>query len=661
MENKNKEPDMITMNLDEYYKDPLIESFIYVSMGMDNLKNCDLESYTHIKEKQVALVHETEDIIRDIRHTSDILGLPRLEVDSYIEQFLQKFPLGMSQSVAWDDRNFVFLYIIVRLLKPKVIIETGCNIGFSSTFMALAVKENNNGCMFYTMDLADAFEPWENFSFVKCRKQKINFEKLKNLPPPQALSMVPQDLREHIIFLKGSSKDILPGLLKENKEVDIFFHDSEHSYRNIAWESISAIPYIKKGGYLLVHDVALNSAFKDMFHDAAIVLGDNLGIFKKTDMNKLTIQKLPSLAENSQLNDEEFKDRKIKLDSFPKAVIIQTKTLCNLDCISCPIDKENDISQAESESLLHALNQLLENKMTYCLSQAAIIVLKLCDKFVQLPNWRFIITKLQESFPEADRLFYIHGEYLTPELSDVLTSCWGISFCNSKNIIEVVLPASNSRIYKTLTRSDNFQKVFDQVKYLVHKRPDKDHIKIHFVFPVNTLNIEDFPAFLRLSKDLGVDKVVCYYNYIYIPAQKYLSCFFKQDLTNKILDETEDLAGRMNMKIDLPPAFGLADYPKPGICREPFSQIMFDSQGHVLPCDASKDCNEILSEGKSFMDIWNGPYYQKLRKSLFDGTGSCFKHCLRANPSCVNDFKSHVIHRGNGKNEDINILWGDNF
>ncbi len=378
-------------------------------------------------------------------------------------------------------------------------------------------------------------------------------------------------------------------------------------------------------------------------------------------MDRLVIQDLPSPVENSQLNDQEFQDRKIKLGSIPKTVIIQPKARCNLDCIACSIDTENNISQVESESLLHAFDQLLENKMVYCIPRTAMIVLKLCAKFVQLPDGRFIIRKLQESFPEMDRLFYIHGEYLTPELSDMFTNCWGISFCNSKNIIEVVLPASNSRIYKTLTQSDNFQKVSDQVKYLAHIRSDKIHIKIHFVFPATTLNIENLPDFVRFAAGLGVDKVICYYNYIYIPAQKYLSCFFKQDLTNEIFDAAEDLAGKLNIKLDLPPRFGLANYSKPGICREPFSQIMFDSEGHALPCDASEDCNEILSEGKSFMDIWNGPYYQKLRKSLIDGTCSCFKHCLRANPSCVNDFKSHVIHRGNGNNTDIDILWGDNF
>ena len=85
---------------------------------------------------------------------------------------------------------------------------------------------------------------------------------------------------------------------------------------------------------------------------------------------------------------------------------------------------------------------------------------------------------------------------------------------------------------------------------------------------------------------------------------------------------------------------------------------MVNAQGHILPCDASEDTNESLN-GKNFMDVWNGAYYQNLRKSLIEGSCPCFKHCFRANPASVNDFRSHVIHRG--KRTDIDILWGDNF
>jgi MoaA/NifB/PqqE/SkfB family radical SAM enzyme len=276
-------------------------------------------------------------------------------------------------------------------------------------------------------------------------------------------------------------------------------------------------------------------------------------------------------------------------------------------------------------------------------------------EYLRLPESEKILEFFDNSFPHVQKFFSTNGSSLAPWVREKIING------KSRYTIHVSMHASNAVLHKVMTRMDNFEEIVNSIRHLIASRKSKDKPQINLIFVATTLNIEDLPDFVRFANDLGVDKVICYYNYIYIPAQKYLSCFFKQGLTNKILDEAEDLAGRMNVKIDLPPAFGMANYPKPGICREPFSQIMFDSQGHALPCDASEDCSEILSEGRNFMDIWNGPYYQKLRKSLIDDTSPCFKHCLRANPSCVNDFKSHVIHRGNGKNTDINILWGDNF
>ena len=182
---------------------------------------------------------------------------------------------------------------------------------------------------------------------------------------------------------------------------------------------------------------------------------------------------------------------------------------------------------------------------------------------------------------------------------------------------------------------------------------------MNLIFVATTLNIEDLPNFVRFAANLGADKVICYYNYIYVLTQKYLSCFFKQELANKAIDEAERVAGNLNIKIDLPPKFGLSNYPVIGVCREPWSQVMLNSQGDVISCDASEDSNENLT-GKNLMDVWNGPYYQRLRKGLADRTCSCFKHCFRANLSMVNDFSSHVIHRGRDSSK-IDILWGDNF
>jgi MoaA/NifB/PqqE/SkfB family radical SAM enzyme len=283
------------------------------------------------------------------------------------------------------------------------------------------------------------------------------------------------------------------------------------------------------------------------------------------------------------------------------------------------------------------------------------LILTGSGEYLRLQEAKDILDFFDHNFPHVEKCFSTNGSSLVPWV------CEKIANSRSRYTIHVSLHASNAMLHNVLTRMDNFHQILGQVSYLLKLRKAKGSPRIHLIFVATTLNIEDLPNFVRLAASLNVDKVICYYNYIYIPTQKYLSCFFKQELTNKMLNEAEELANKLKIEISLPPKFGQKEYPDLGPCREAFSQIMFDSQGHVLPCDASEDCHEILGDGKDFMDVWNSQYYQNLRKSLLEGSNSCFKHCLRANPSSVNDFKSHVIYRGGRRDEDIHILWGDNF
>jgi hypothetical protein len=195
--------------IDACYLDPIVESFTYVSQGMDYLRNHDPSAYYKIKTRQSQQEDETSCILEDIRITAKNLGLSEEEINGHIYQFLQKFPFGLRKWVAWDDVHFVFLYILVKKLKPKVIIETGCNVGFSSSFIALAVKENNNDCKFYTIDASEKLaHRWEELGMValsKQRRQEINMKRLCAMQPPKALSIAPPDLRERIIFMEGLS------------------------------------------------------------------------------------------------------------------------------------------------------------------------------------------------------------------------------------------------------------------------------------------------------------------------------------------------------------------------------------------------------------------------------------------------------------------------
>lgn len=74
---------------------------------------------------------------------------------------------------------------------------------------------------------------------------------------------MPERLRQRWTLILGRSQEKLPELLAKLGRVDLFFHDSEHSFECMWFEMMEAKRYLSPGGTILAHDVHLNSAFAD--------------------------------------------------------------------------------------------------------------------------------------------------------------------------------------------------------------------------------------------------------------------------------------------------------------------------------------------------------------------------------------------------------------
>ncbi len=75
--------------------------------------------------------------------------------------------------------------------------------------------------------------------------------------------LVPERLRQRWTLILGRSQEKLPELFEKLGRVDLFFHDSEHSYQCMWFEMNEAKRYLSPGGTILAHDVHLNPAFAD--------------------------------------------------------------------------------------------------------------------------------------------------------------------------------------------------------------------------------------------------------------------------------------------------------------------------------------------------------------------------------------------------------------
>jgi len=154
------------------------------------------------------------------------------------------------------NRLGTVLYALCRELKPEAVVETGVAGGVSSSYILCALAENKRGQL-CSIDL-----PWGE---------------------GQSGWIIPDHLKSRWQLFPGRSSEQLSPLLEMLGTIDIFLHDSDHSYQNMFWEYQTAWMFLKSGGLLLSHNIDMNSAFPDFCRSVGVGgfrLGDMGGLVK---------------------------------------------------------------------------------------------------------------------------------------------------------------------------------------------------------------------------------------------------------------------------------------------------------------------------------------------------------------------------------------------
>ncbi len=140
-----------------------------------------------------------------------------------------------------------FIYFIIRCLKPETVVESGVSHGASSWNILNALNKNNKG-MLYSIDLPDK-DGTRLFNVGNFSKE-IGW-------------VVPDALRSRWQLQLGDAKILLPQLLSKLGSIDVFFHDSDHSYEFMKNEYNTMYPFLREGGLLISDDVHDHAAFEE--------------------------------------------------------------------------------------------------------------------------------------------------------------------------------------------------------------------------------------------------------------------------------------------------------------------------------------------------------------------------------------------------------------
>jgi predicted O-methyltransferase YrrM len=130
-----------------------------------------------------------------------------------------------------------FLYLLVRLRRPSLVVETGVANGLSSTSILLALAKNGHGCL-------------------------VSIDVDENVG-----SLVPEILRDrwHLEVLPKdrSQREALVDFFNSLDPIDIFLHDSDHSYDWQSFEYEVARSHLTPEGLILSDDIDWSFAFID--------------------------------------------------------------------------------------------------------------------------------------------------------------------------------------------------------------------------------------------------------------------------------------------------------------------------------------------------------------------------------------------------------------
>lgn len=192
--------------------------------------------------------------LADEKFLSKITNVPASEIRSFLnepiqnpsfaavlrgaEEFMKQTEFESADLYA---KKILNQYAAVRALKPDLILETGIANGVSSSYLLLALENNRKG-----------------------KLVSIGLNEQNYLPKGKSLGwVVPEFLKPRWQVCVGDAAKLLPEVLAGISQMDIFIHDSLHTYEHMLWEFETAYPKLRPGGLLFADDALWNPSFPE--------------------------------------------------------------------------------------------------------------------------------------------------------------------------------------------------------------------------------------------------------------------------------------------------------------------------------------------------------------------------------------------------------------
>jgi hypothetical protein len=171
-----------------------------------------------------------------------------------------------------------FLYSLVRTIKPAVVLETGVFHGHYTACILKGIHDNYKYSSIEGKVISIDLPAYEGISESTSETDSVCLP--SGYEPGWA---IPEYLRDRWQLHIGDSRDLLPKVLSDEKNISLFFHDSLHTYEHMIFEFETVFPHLEQDSYLMSHDIHWNRAFRHFVkkHGQKEFGMHGFGIFRK--------------------------------------------------------------------------------------------------------------------------------------------------------------------------------------------------------------------------------------------------------------------------------------------------------------------------------------------------------------------------------------------
>jgi len=318
---------------------------------------------------------------------------------------------------------------------------------------------------------------------------------------------------------------------------------------------------------------------------------------------------MPSEAaiKNKALNDQEMAEERTVLASKPQRLVFETTNRCNLRCEMCGQSHRDFVGKDLLPEVFRKTEPYWDTTHD-----------------ASLFGWGepLMNKHLGEYFdllaPRGPRIFVLTNAMLLKQDMIDRFVAGGLSYLNFS------VDGATADTYNRIRRNAKFETVIANISKVVAKRRELgvSHPYLRMVFVGMRSNIEEFPDFVDLAADLGMDEAKMVHMIAYGQAMVPEILFDHQERTNAILDEAERRAEARGIKLTIPDRFDLSgaaalapETVQHKRCPRPWEEIFVQSDGKVRLCMLSKDIMGDLN-AENVEDIWNNEKFQKVRATI---------------------------------------------